>query len=386
MVLALVLLPATAGLLGADAAGEATGTGEIARQIGLTLAKVAAFIALMFVVGRRLVPWLLSRVAGVGSRELFTLAVLATAFGIATGAAALFGVSFALGAFFAGMVLGESELSQRAGQDSLPLRDAFAVLFFVSVGMLFDPAVLLREPLHVAATVLIIIVGKSLAAYAIVRAFRYTHRAGLLIAASLAQIGEFSFILMNLGLELGLLPAEGRDLILAGAIISILLNPFVFALGARLAGRDRSARRGVDAPVVATESGHTVLIGHGRVGSHVAASLASTGAPLVVIEADLDRAQTLRDRGVTVVQGNAADSDVLRCANVAGARRLMVAIPNAMEAGEIVATARKENPSLRILARSHLDEASAHLTERGADRVFMGEEEIARRMVEDDDR
>ncbi|RYY27089.1 MAG: hypothetical protein EOP62_07995 [Sphingomonadales bacterium] len=278
------------------------------------------------------------------------------------------------------------ELSQQAGDDSLPMRDAFAVLFFVSVGMLFDPAVLLREPLHVAATVLIIVVGKSLAAYAIVRAFGKTHRAALLIAASLAQIGEFSFILMNLGLELDLLPTEGRDLVLAGAIVSIFLNPFVFALGAKWSGSDKGGQSGDDCPVVVTETGHTVLVGHGRVGSYVATALLSDRAPLVVIEGDLERAEAARASGLTVVQGNAADPYVLRTANVTSATRLLAAIPSALEAGEIIAAARRENPDLRILARAHLDSGSAHLASRGADRVILGEEEIARRMLEDGDK
>src|SRR4051812_16119560 len=237
MVLALVLIPALAGLMGGQPAHQTEGSALVAwleprtiwGALGLTLVRVGAFIALMLIVGRRLIPWVLHYVAHTGSRELFRLAVLVMALGVAFGSAELFGVSFALGAFFAGMILAESPLSHQAANETLPLRDAFAVLFFVSVGMLFDPTILLREPLAVLATVLIIVVGKSLAAFGIVRAFRRPNSTALTISASLAQIGEFSFILAGLGVSLALLPEEGRDLILAGSIISILLNPLAFA-------------------------------------------------------------------------------------------------------------------------------------------------------------
>jgi CPA2 family monovalent cation:H+ antiporter-2 len=235
MVLVLVLLPALASVLGASR--DALVSDPLAAHFGfglpgvllLTFVKVAIFVGLMLIVGRRVIPWILHYIAHTGSRELFRLSVLAIALCVAFGAAKLFGVSLALGAFFAGMVLSESPLSQRAAQESLPLRDAFAVLFFVSVGMLFDPATVWREPWLLAATIFIIIVGKSLAALVIVLAFRYSLATALTISASLAQIGEFSFILAELGVTLNLLPKEGRDLILAGAIISILLNPLIFA-------------------------------------------------------------------------------------------------------------------------------------------------------------
>src|SRR5688572_23744641 len=238
MVLALVLLPALAGLL----KGEASDPVEVWEALFKTLAKVGAFVAVMMIVGRRVIPWVLERVAGTGSRELFTLCVLAIALGVAFGSAAMFGVSFALGAFFAGMVLNESEFSHQAANETLPLRDAFAVLFFVSVGMLFNPSILVERPVEVVLTALIIVVGKSVAAYAIVRAFGRDNSTSLLIAASLAQIGEFSFILATLGLQLDVLPREGQDLILAGAIISIIINPFLFTvLDRRKARRDREA-------------------------------------------------------------------------------------------------------------------------------------------------
>ena len=245
MVLALVLLPALAGLLdgGAGAAAESFNAADVALALAITLGKVAAFLLLMLVVGRRVIPWILHYVAHTGSRELFRLAVLAIGLGIAYGAAQIFEVSFALGAFFAGMVLSESELSHQAAEESLPLRDAFAVLFFVSVGILFDPLILVQEPWPVLAVLAIILIGKSVAAFAIVIAFRHPVGTALMIAASLAQIGEFSFILATLGVDLGLLPERGRDLILAGAILSILANPAIFALISRFKIRRGSRAR-----------------------------------------------------------------------------------------------------------------------------------------------
>ena len=245
MVLTLVLLPAVAHSLGG--AAPASGGGAVVWAIARTLGKVAAFVAVMHFVGRRAVPWLLERVARIGSRELFTLAVLAVALGIAVGAASLFGVSFALGAFFAGVVISESDLSQRAASNALPLQDAFAVLFFVSVGMLFDPAVLVRRPLQVLLVVLIILFGKSAAAFGIVLLFRYPVSTALTISASLAQIGEFSFILAGLAGSLSLLPAEAQSLILAGALLSITANPFVFNASAAIA-RSIERRGGLSAP------------------------------------------------------------------------------------------------------------------------------------------
>ena len=224
-VIALVLIPALAGALGG---GEDVGAGEIAKALAITFGKVAAFVAFMLIVGRKAIPWVLERIAGTGSRELFTLAVLSIAMGVAFGSAELFGVSFALGAFFAGMLLNESEFSHQAAQDSLPMRDAFAVLFFVSVGMLVDPRILIEHPLQVLATTLIIVFGKSVAAYAIVRAFGHPNATALTISTSLAQIGEFAFIIAGLGLSLKILPKDGHDLVLAGALITIMLNPLLF--------------------------------------------------------------------------------------------------------------------------------------------------------------
>lgn len=377
MVLALVLLPALAGALGGDATTSASMT-DIAMTLGFTLLKVSAFVAIMLIFGRRFIPWLLEKTAATGSRELFTLAVLAIALGVAYGSSTLFGVSFALGAFFAGMILNESELSHEAAEDSLPLRDAFAVLFFVSVGMLFNPAILLESPLAVLATVFIIVVGKSLAAYLIVIAFGRSRSTALTVSASLAQIGEFSFILATLGISLGLLNDEARDLILAGAILSILLNPLMFLLGKSLA-TDSSARRESKAGGEVSPmglSGHTVLVGYGRVGHRVTHGF-TDGNALIVIEFNPERAEEIRSAGLQVVNGNATRQDILESALIGSAKTLLIAIPNAFEAGHVVSLARQLNPGIDIIARASSDEEVAHLEKHGADLVIMGEHEIA---------
>ena len=390
MVLTLVLLPALAGLLKGEASNGAS-LAEVAMPLLITLGKVAAFVVFMLVVGRRVIPMLLHYVAHTGSRELFRLAVFAISLGVAFGAALLFDVSFALGAFFAGMVLSESELSQRAANETLPLRDAFAVLFFVSVGMLVDPAILLREPLPLLFTVLIIVGGKSIAAFGIVRLFGYPVSTALTISASLAQIGEFSFILVSLGVGLGLLPDRGRDLVLAGAIISIMLNPLFFALLDRiLADRDAKAKAALPsgappaprAPLPATKlMDHIVLVGHGRVGSVVSKALQAAKTPLLVIEDTPGAVERLQKEGIEVITGNAAAPDMLQAANVAAARGLLVAIPDAFAGGQIVAKARALSATLPIIARAHSEEEIAHLKYHGANVVIMGEQEIAKAML-----
>ncbi|MEO3472317.1 YbaL family putative K(+) efflux transporter [Roseomonas sp. CAU 1739] len=379
MVLALVLLPALAG---SSFAGQFA-AGDLALTLGLTFGKVAVFGAAMLIIGRRAIPWLLHYVAHTGSRELFRLAVYVIALGVAFGAAKLFGVSFALGAFFAGMVLSESKLSQRAAEEAMPLRDAFAVLFFVSVGMLFDPTVLLRDPIGVVATVLIIVVGKSVAAYGIVRLFGHGHGTALTIAASLAQIGEFSFILAGLGVSLAVLPAEGRDLVLAGAILSILVNPLLFlAVERRLPAAMRSPVPPPPTAAVAVEAGHEVVVGYGRVGGLVGKRLAAAGRSVVVIEAGEEAVAAARRDGARVITGNAADPEVLAEADIANARRVFVAIPEAFEAGQVVEQARAAKAGVEILARADSDEAMEHLTRLGATLTVMGEREIAHRMLE----
>jgi CPA2 family monovalent cation:H+ antiporter-2 len=400
MVLALVLLPALAGFLGLgidqSAGDQMTGAQpfdleSVLLTLGITLAKLIAFVVLMLVVGRRFIPWVLHYVAHTGSRELFRLAVLVIALGVAYGAAALFGVSFALGAFFAGMILSESPLSQQAAAETLPLRDAFAVLFFVSVGMLFDPRILLADPWPIIATCLIVVLGKSLPAFIITWVFRRSLATALTMAASLAQIGEFSFILAGLGIEFHMLPAQGRDLILAGAIVSILLNPFLFALLDRLTPwLERREDRPAGAPSEPARvelpqtqlTGHAVLVGFGRVGSLVGEALLAAGRPLLVIEDRAEVAAGLKARSIEVITGNATAGAVAKAAALARARWLVVAIPNAFEAGEIVEQARAVNPTLEIVARAHSDAEVDYLKGFGADFIIMGEREIARGMIE----
>ncbi len=389
MVLALVLLPALAPIFKGETGASFA---ALATPVAITLVKVAAFVAVMLILGRRVIPWILHTMAHTGSRELFRLSVLVIALGTAYWSAELFGVSFALGAFFAGMILSESELSQRAAQETLPLRDAFAVLFFASVGMLFDPMIVVTAPLELVATLLIIVIGKSLAAFAIVRLFGYSNATALTISASLAQIGEFSFILASLGLGLALLPKAGSDLILAGAIFSILLNPLLFAL------LDwHLARRKPEAPAEAAPaetasrepipptglSGHVVLVGHGRVGRAISPALRAAKSPLLVIEVDDEEGQKLRTGGCEVISGNAADPEILAAANLNAAHCLLVAVPDAFEGGQVVEQARRINPDLRILARSHSEEETAHLMRHGASMVVMGEQEIAKAMLAD---
>ena len=393
MVLALVLLPALAGALGGDARGVAAQVagGSLAMALALTIGKVAVFIAVVFLVGTRLVPWLLQTVARTGSRELFTLSVLAIALGIAYGSAELFGVSFALGAFFAGIVLSESDFSHQAAADSLPLQDAFAVLFFVSVGMLFDPGVLLRQPLAVLSVVLLIVFGKSIAAFAIVLLCGYPVRTALTVSASLAQIGEFSFILAGLGVVLGLLPPEGRDLILAGAILSITLNPLVFAtldpvtawLRARprwTAWLERSGDRMATLPekVDGTEwRDHAIIVGYGRVGEIIGDGLKAQAFPFVVIDEDRRRVEKLRKQGLTATYGDATAAGVLEAAGIARAKLLILAIPQGFQKRRIIELARAANPHIKTAVRTHRASEVAYFKDQGVGMAIMGTREVA---------
>jgi CPA2 family monovalent cation:H+ antiporter-2 len=375
MVLVLVLVPAFAEFA---KEGQHLSAGALALTAAATLGKVAIFVALMLLVGRRAIPWLLKRMAVSGSRELFTLAVLSIALGVAFGSAMLFGVSFALGAFFAGMVLNESEFSHEAATDSLPLRDAFAVLFFVSVGMLFDPSILLREPLQVLATFLIIVVGKSLAALAIVRLLGHPNLTAATVAVSLAQIGEFSFILVTLGVDLQILPTSGRDLVLAGAMLSILLNPLLFVALGRYE-RDRVRASGAR---FTSENfrAHVILVGFGRVGSLVGEALLKAGKPVAVIEMQDDPANAARALGLPVLQGDASAVPVLESAGIKQAAWLLVTIPNALHASAVMAVARASNPAVKVVASAYSLEEEAHLRKRGASHVITGGREIARVM------
>ncbi|MGE5491787.1 MAG: YbaL family putative K(+) efflux transporter [Actinomycetota bacterium] len=392
MVLVLVLLPPVAGLLGGSL-DPAHGQGDqgLALALAITLGKVIAFIALMLVVGRRVFPKLLWLVARTGSRELFTLCVIATAVGVAYGSAKLFDVSFALGAFFAGMMMRESEFSHRAADESLPLRDAFSVLFFVSVGMLFDPQVVLQEPLKLLAVVAIIMVGKTLAAIALVLAFRYPLNTALTVGASLAQIGEFSFILAGLGVSLGLLSPEGQSLILAGALISIALNSAFFAaiqpVQSWIRSRSELARRLeqrqdplAELPMTTDQSlltGHVVLVGYGRVGQRIAQILTERGIPYVVAEQNRELVEQLRSRQVPAVTGNAADPAVLIQAHIARAGMLVIATPETLHVRKMLDIARTLNPKIEAVLRTHNDEEAELLRREQLGQVFMGEHELA---------
>jgi CPA2 family monovalent cation:H+ antiporter-2 len=429
MVLALVLVPAIASINGGGEGLHDPFVSFVTRLLGidigiwgilgLTLLKVAAFVGFMLVVGRRVIPWALHGTAHTGSRELFRLAVLAIALGVALGSSVLFGVSLALGAFFAGMILSESELSHRAAQETLPLRDAFAVLFFVSVGMLFDPSIIITQPLLVLATVFIIVIGKSLAAFWIVVLFKRPISTALTISASLAQIGEFSFILASMGVALAILPSEGKDLILAGALISIVLNPVVFFVLDLVKPRleQRVARqKGVEPPPAeprmepsmaaegpatsdapsegavdrgapgadddtgepSYQTGHTVLVGYGQVGRIVAAGIKADGGGLVVIEDSDHDVAAARAEGFEVVFGNAASEDVLKLANLGAAKALLVAISNGFEAGSVCESGRKLNPGIAIISRAYSEEEESFLRNLGATTIIRGEQEIGR--------
>jgi CPA2 family monovalent cation:H+ antiporter-2 len=393
MVLVLVLLPPLAGMLGGN--GAAASSGSLLVTIAATLGRVALFMALMLIIARRALPWLLWQVAGTGSRELFTLAVIAAGVGIAFGAAAVFGVSFALGAFVGGMVLGESSLSHRAAEESLPFRDAFSVLFFVSVGMLFDPMVLIDDPLRVLMVVGIIVVGKSLVAFGIVTAFRYPLNTALTVSAGLAQIGEFSFILAALGTSLGLLPAEGTNLILAGAIVSITVNPVLFHAiepiqrwsrarserGRRMDERDDPLAQLPNEVQPEKLTNHVVLVGHGRVGGRIGDALRERGVTVVVAEQNREVVERLRAEGWLAVSGDAVDPAVLIQAHVARARALVIATPDAARARTMLDIARRLNPKIHTVVRTHSDEESELMREEKVDRVFMGEHELAGSMV-----
>jgi CPA2 family monovalent cation:H+ antiporter-2 len=392
MVLVLVLLPVLAGVLKGE--GEAPSPGVLLEALTITFGKIAAFVIVMLVVGKKLIPALLHYVAHTGSRELFRLAVLSIALGFAYGAAELFGVSLALGAFFAGMILSESRLSQQAATESLPLRDAFAVLFFVSVGMLFNPHIVVAEPMALLATLFIVVVAKTIAAYGLVRLSGYGAGSAITISAALAQIGEFSFILAGLGVSLAILPEAGRDLVIAAAILSILISPLLFAaLDVVAAKRAKRREAAASAPEPAPEEpprepikptklkDHVVLIGHGRVGSVISKVLRERGVPFFVIEDDDEAVDGLKAQGIEAVSGNAADPEIISAANLGAARCLLVAIPEAFEGGQVVEQARAINPMLPLIARAHSEAEIEHLAKHGANLVVMGEHEIAKAMI-----
>ena len=391
-VLVLVLLPAVAGSLGGS--GGESGA-ALWKTLAITFGQVGAFVAFMLIVGRKLFPWLLWRVAKTGSREMFTLCVIAAAVGIAYGSSEIFGVSFALGAFFAGMVLRESELSHRAAQESLPLRDAFSVLFFVSVGMLFDPMVVVQSPWQLLAVVAVIIFGKSLAAFALVLLLRYPLNTALTVSASLAQIGEFSFILAGMGMQLKLLPAEGQSLILAGAIISIAVNPLLFKaieplqqwirarsdLARKLERREDPLAELPMSTDHAKLSGQVVLVGYGRVGRRIARELSSHGVHFVVAEQNRELVEELRREGVPAVAGDAGEPAVLIQAHIARAHLLVVATPDTFRVRAMIETARALNPAILTVVRTHSESEAELLRNEHAGKVFLGEHELANSMA-----
>ncbi|MFT3725317.1 MAG: YbaL family putative K(+) efflux transporter [Hyphomonadaceae bacterium] len=385
MVVAMVLLPTWAHIRSQVVNGEAISVLQV-QDIGLalllTVGKVAVFALIMLLAGKRLVPWLLHRVVHMGSRELFRLAVLAIALGVAGAASALFDISVALGALFAGLIMAESELSQQAANETLPLRDAFAVLFFVSVGMLFDPMIVLQNPWPLLATVGVILVFRTIVSIGLLRLFGQSSETTATVTASRAQIGEFSFILAGLGLQFGLIPEAARDLILGGSIVSIVLNPLVFAILDRV-GKKAAVVETVQqvAPAPAPPK-RAVLVGYGRVGSLIGRALDDARATYSVIEDREDLVELLKERGVPVVAANAIEQGAMKKAGVAEADLMFVTVPNGFEAGRIVELARELNPRLKVYARAHSDAEVEHLRGFGADFIVSGEQEIADAMID----
>jgi CPA2 family monovalent cation:H+ antiporter-2 len=392
MILTLVLLPALAGILKGN---PGAGASALIMPVLLTLAKVAAFVAVMLVIGKRVIPWLLHAVAHSGSRELFRLSVLAIALGVAFGASMLFDVSFALGAFFAGMILSESELSQRAAQESLPLRDAFAVLFFVSVGMLFEPAFLLREPLLLLAALAVVLVGKPLAALAVVALLGYSIRTALVVAIGLAQVGEFSFILGDLARQHGLLSDTGFSLLVACALVSISLNPILFAsldrieawlrrrdslwraLNAAGTRRYEAANATTAAALESVTPPLAIVVGYGPVGRAVDEALRQAGTRTVVVDLNMDTVAQLNGRGRLAIFGDASQPGILEQAGLARASHLVVTLPHSVNRTPMIAAARQLNPTCRILVRARYLRERAELEQVGTTAECFEEVEAA---------
>jgi len=380
VIVALVLLPTLAHL-------EQGGPAALASVIGEKLLEVAGFVAVVLVVGRRLIPWLLAWTARDGSHELFRLAVIVVALGIAYASATLAGVSLALGAFFAGVVLAESDISHQAAAESVPIQQVFTILFFVSVGMLFNPTVLMQVPVQLLAVVLVILLGTSAITLLIMTVARFPPRVSVVVAATFAQIGEFSFILTGLAVSDGFLPPEGRDLVLGAAILTIVANPFLFraaeALGATM---ERSARlrhwHHSRAEIAAREvipqnSGHVIVVGHGRVGSVVAAALKDERVPYVVVEQNFRVAQDVRQTGVPVIYGDAGWPEVLGAAHPETARLLIIAIPERGNVRRIIQAAREANPNLPVIVRTHSESEADWLRAQDIERVVMSEQRTA---------
>lgn len=394
MVLALVLLPATAVLLGGQALPGTDTSQSIWITIGITLLKVTGFIAFMLIIGKRLVPMIMQFVARLGSRELFTLTVVAAAVSIAYGSYAVFGVSMALGAFFAGMVVKESDFSHRAEEETLPLREIFAILFFVSVGMLFDPSILVEEPLRILAVVAIIMVGKTLAAMALVLFFRYPINTALTVGASLAQIGEFSFILATLGLSLGLLTHDAQNLILAGALFSITLNSFVFSAIEPVQRwiRERShlarmlERSGDPLAMLPDEvdqaylRDQVVIIGYGGVGRRISENLMEQNIKVVIAEENREIVEKLRSQGIAAVSGEATEPNVLIQAHIQHARLLVISPMDILDIHRIVDISKQLNPEIQVLICAESKEEAVVIREENIGEVFYAKEEMAKNM------
>nr|WP_218947090.1 cation:proton antiporter [Acinetobacter sp. YH1901136] len=393
MVLALVLLPATAVLLGGQAIDNASDE-NIWLTLGLTLLKVSGFIAFMLIVGKRLVPFIMQIVARLGSRELFTLTVVAAAVSIAFGAYKIFGVSMALGAFFAGMVVKESDFSHRAEEETLPLREVFSILFFVAVGMLFDPRILIEEPLHVLAVVGIIMVGKTIAAMALVLFFRYPLNTALTVGASLAQIGEFSFILATLGVSLQLLSLEGQNLILAGALISITLNSFVFSAIEPVQNwiRERSylarlLERSNDPLAMLPDEvsqdylrDQVVIVGHGEVGRRITQNLMAENIKVVIAEENREIVEDLREKGIAAVSGIATETGVLIQAHIQHARLLVLSPMDILDIHKIVDIAKTLNPEIQVLVCAESKAEAEVIRKDNIGEVYFAKEEMAKNM------
>lgn len=394
MVLVLVLLPATAVLLGGHPLAGTDTAQNIWITIGLTLLKVTGFIAFMLIIGKRLIPKIMQLVARLGSRELFTLTVVAAAVSIAYGSYAIFGVSMALGAFFAGMVVKESDFSHRAEEETLSLREIFAILFFVSVGMLFDPKILIEQPLHILAVVAIIMIGKTLAAMALVLFFRYPINTALTVGASLAQIGEFSFILATLGLSLGLLTPDAQNLILAGALFSITLNSFVFSAiePAQRWIRERShlarllERSGDPLAMLPDEvdqaylRDQVVIIGYGGVGRRISENLMQQNIKVVIAEENREIVEKLRAQGMAAVSGEATEPYVLIQAHIQHARLLVISPMDILDIHRIVDIAKQLNPEIQVLICAESKEEAAVIRDENIGEVFYAKEEMAKNM------
>jgi CPA2 family monovalent cation:H+ antiporter-2 len=395
MVLVLVLLPATAVLLGGTPIAGSDPTANIWITLAITLLKVAGFIAFMLIIGKRLVPFIMQIVARLGSRELFTLTVVAAAVSIAFGAYKVFGVSMALGAFFAGMVVKESDFSHRAEEETLPLREIFSILFFVSVGMLFDPRILIEQPLHVLAVVGIIMIGKTIAAMALVLFFRYPINTALSVGASLAQIGEFSFILATLGVSLHLLSLEGQNLILAGALISITLNSFVFSAIEPIQNwiRERShlarllERSGDPLSMLPDEVSQeylrdqVVIVGHGEVGRRITRTLMQDGIKVVIAEENREIVENLREKGIAAVSGHATEAGVLIQAHIQHARLLVLSPMDILDIHKIVDIAKTLNPQIQVLVCAESKEEAEVIRREAIGEVYFAKEEMAKNMT-----